>query len=171
MEELSPIQHKMNLRGRRVVDEVARYVGCRPLILDNTLAGRARIRFTIAHELGHLLLGHVDQAPAHTIVTPVLFRKSEAELSPEEQAANIFASRLLAPACVLWGLGAQNAEQIAAVCDISQEAASYRMERLRKLYRRNDEFLQTRGHPCFLQSPLERRVYGQFEAYIQANRL
>ena len=64
----------MNLRGRRVVDGVARYVGGRPLILYNTLAGRARIRFTIAHELGHLLLGPVDQAPAHTIVTPVLLR-------------------------------------------------------------------------------------------------
>ena len=54
-----------------------------------------RVRFTIAHELGHVLLGHLGEGE-HTIYN----REPSPEDAPEEHAANIFASRLLAPACV-----------------------------------------------------------------------
>lgn len=73
----------------------------------------------------------------------------------------MFAARLLAPACVLWGINAQTAEQIATVCNISHEAAKIRAERM--------EVLRKRGK--FLTSPLERQVYKQFENYIENNRL
>lgn len=53
------------------------------------------------------------------------------------------------------------AEQIAAVCNISREAAQIRAERM--------EVLRKRGK--FLTSPLERKVYQQFKNYIQNNRL
>ena len=78
-----------------------------------------------------------------------------------EMEANIFASRLLAPACVLWGCGVKTAEEIQQLCNISRQAAEYRMERMRILYARNK----------FLTSPLERRVYSQFEDYIQKNKI
>ena len=110
-----------------------------------------RQRFTVAHELGHILL-HTES---------VYNREPSANDNPIEHEANVFASRLLAPACVLKGLGVTTAEQIARFCDISITAAQYRLERLNLLYKRNK----------FLISPLERQVYEQFKTYIAANKL
>lgn len=113
-----------------------------------------RQRFTVAHELGHILLGHVGQ---YELVN----REPSAKDNPVEQAANVFASRLLAPACVLWGCGVQSAEDIQRLCYISRQAAEYRMERMRILYARNR----------FLTAPMERAVYRQFREYIETHRL
>lgn len=88
-------------------------------------------------------------------------RRENIVKSADETEADMFAARLLAPACVLWGINAQTAEQIATVCNISREAAKIRAERM--------EVLRKRGK--FLTSPLERQVYQQFESYIQNNRL
>jgi Zn-dependent peptidase ImmA (M78 family) len=112
----------------------------------------ARQRFTVAHELGHILLGHAGK---YELVN----REPSANDNPIEQAANVFASRLLAPACVLWGCGIQMAGQIANMCDISQIAAEFRMARMAKLYARGK----------FLTSPLERAVFAQFESFISEN--
>lgn len=109
-----------------------------------------RQRFTCAHELGHILLGHVGQ---YELVN----REPSRGDNPIEQAANVFAARLLAPACVLWALNARTPEQIAKLCDISHQAASFRAERMDLLYRRNR----------FLTSPLERKVYNQFQDFIR----
>ncbi|MEZ3454296.1 MAG: ImmA/IrrE family metallo-endopeptidase [Oscillospiraceae bacterium] len=114
-----------------------------------------RIRFTIAHELGHYLLGHLGSDITN------LNRGYDSIKPIQETEADIFASRLLAPACVLWGINAQTVEQISEVCGISYAAAKIRAERM--------EVLRKRGK--FLTSPLERKVYQQFENYIQNNRL
>ena len=88
-------------------------------------------------------------------------REPEPGDNPIEQAANVFASRLLAPACVLWGCGVQSAEDIERLCDISRAAADFRWSRMQELYRRQR----------FLSSPLERLVYDQFADYIKGHRL
>ena len=113
-----------------------------------------RKRFTVAHELGHIFLGHPLIAGYHA-------RTTGENLPQTEKAANVFASRFLAPACVLWGLNAHTADEIARFCEISAEAAEIRAKRMAELYKRN----------MFLTSPLERRVYSQFEAFIEQNRL
>ena len=113
-----------------------------------------RQRFTIAHELAHIFLGHKMYSGYYT-------RRENMVKSDDETEADMFAARLLAPACVLWGINAQTAEQIASVCNISHEAAKIRAERM--------EALRKRGK--FLLSPLERQVYQQFESYIKNNRL
>lgn len=118
----------------------------------------ARQRFTVAHELGHILLHHTGD---------LINREPSPADNPKETAANVFASRLLAPACVLWGCGVTNAEQIAQLSDISLPAAQFRMARLMVLYERDARFKQERGHGCFLMHPLERQVYAQFETYIE----
>ena len=121
-----------------------------------------RQRFTVAHELGHILLhnggGVYNREPADSD-------------NPIEREANVFASRLLAHACVLWGLGVTNAGQIAELCNISMQSAKFRMERLNKLYEREKEFRQKYGRSCFLLSPAERAVYEQFREYISKHRL
>lgn len=75
-------------------------------------------RYTIAHEIGHILLG---------------------ENSPED-AAERFAIGILAPACVLHALRVERAEDIAKLCNISITAASHRAERM-KILNKRDKFL------------------------------
>lgn len=69
----------------------------------------ARLRFTLAHELGHRLLGHSDSAPA------------------EDREADCFASHLLCPEPVIARLrerfGTLHAEQLAAACYVSPACA------------------------------------------------
>lgn len=122
-------------------------------IVYNDTEPRQRCRFTVAHELGHILLGHImcDKHYARTFDTsrPTI-----------EQEADVFAARLLAPACVLWGLDIHTAREISELCDISLTAAQVRAERMEILYSRNK----------FLTSPLEKKVYSNFQSYIQQKR-
>ena len=125
--------------------------GARCYVFYNMEQPPGRVRFTIAHELGHVLLGHLGDGE-HTVYN----RESSSEDAPEEHTANVFASRLLAPACVLHALGAVTPEQIAAVCDISIAAARLRAGRM--------GVLEQRGK--YGSSPLERQVLAQFRLYI-----
>ncbi|MGN0517458.1 MAG: ImmA/IrrE family metallo-endopeptidase [Acutalibacteraceae bacterium] len=124
-----------------------------PYIFVNKNCLRPRKRFTIAHELGHLLLGHVGK---YNLVN----REPSPSDNPIEHEANVFASRLLAPACVLWGCHVKTAADIVDLCDISPKAAEFRMKRMEELYKRNK----------FLTSPLERQVYAQFNNFIKYHR-
>ena len=122
------------------------------IILVNQSQQMFRQRFTIMHELGHFLLGHLGDIP---------FSRSEEECRPaEEQAADKFAIDMLSPACVLWGMNIHTPEEISKLCHISYQAACYRAKRMQLLYQRG----------MFLTHPLERRVYAQFLQFIRANR-
>lgn len=112
-----------------------------------------RQRFTVAHEVGHLVLGHV-QARCYTT------HNSEPSHSDcrAEQQANIFAARLLAPACVLHALGITSAEEISRVCYISMQAAQTRAARIAVLDQRDR----------YLSHPLERQLFAQFKDFLSA---
>ena len=123
-----------------------------------TFTSIPRQRFTVAHELGHCLL-HKGNG---------LYNREPSENdNPVEQEANVFASRILAPACVLWGIGVTSAKQISDICNISTQSAEFRWERLQELYDREQQFILKYGKSCFLQSPLERMVYNQFRDFIR----
>lgn len=115
-----------------------------------------RARFTIAHEIGHILLGHeIEAGFGH-------YRKIVEGKPITETQADEFAARLLAPACVLWALDISAADDIAALCGISRKAAEYRAKRMAVLRERN----------MFLTHPLEKKVFAAFEPWInqQKNR-
>lgn len=121
-------------------------------ILVDKYAIPARQRYTVMHELGHFLLGHLGNE---------VLSRSEHECKPsEEQAADKFAIDMLAPACVLWGLHLHTPEEIAQVCNISMQAAIFRAERMKLLYDRNK----------FLSHPLERQVFAQFSTFIKSQQ-
>lgn len=120
-------------------------------IVYNDRCSRQRCRFTIAHELGHIFLGHELKKRGHLTQT---FKTAK---SYAEQEANIFASRLLAPACVIWALNIRTPAQIATICDISHTAAKFRFQRMEILYKRNR----------FLCNPLENVVYKNFNGFIK----
>ena len=131
-------------------DGYSTIIGGRGMIFVSDRCIQTRQRFTAAHELGHILLGHVGK---YQLVN----REPSSKDNPIEQEANVFASRLLAPACVLWALNARTPEEIAALCQISYQAASYRADRLELLYKRN----------MFLSSPMEQEVFRQFLPFIR----
>lgn len=124
-------------------------------IIYNDAESRERARFTIAHELGHILLGH-ELSPDKS----GHFRTASDRREPAETQADEFAARLLAPACVLWGLEAYDPAAIARICEISNQAAGYRAERM--------QVLRTRGK--FLTSPLERQVFEAFKPWIEQKK-
>lgn len=132
-------------------DGLSFFAGDIPIALYNSACRPERIRFTVAHELGHIVLGHISPGSITTVN-----REPNPQDDPKETAANQFAARLLAPACVLWGLGLHTADEIAQICCISKRAAELRAKRMNVLYSRNK----------FLTSPLERRLYRQFLPFL-----
>jgi len=140
--------------GRDGSDGESAIIDGQPLILVGRGKPVSRQRFTAAHELGHILLGHVGEGkPAHRGPSPVD--------AAQEREANVFASRLLAPACVLWGCGAASAGDVMKLCGISRQAAEIRWRRIQEL----------RGRERFFTSPLEREVFRRFADYIEGHKL
>ncbi len=120
-----------------------------------------RRRFALAHELGHIILGHEK-----TAVRPGVraFRSNENAgdliedpLDISDYAADIFAIRLLAPACVLHEMHIDRPGRIAALCGLPPKAAALRGERMELLNARN----------AFFSHPLERQVRDQFLPFIR----
>lgn len=111
-----------------------------------------RCRFTIAHELGHIFLGHL-------MTNTPQYRTFKIQNDTESQA-NVFARDLLSPACVLHELNALSAAEISSLCNISYEAATYRADRMKELEKRNAWYLH----------PLEKEVKEQFNNFIIDNR-
>ena len=111
-----------------------------------------RCRFTVAHELGHIFLGHLlyENKKYRTFIMN----------DDTESEANVFARDLLAPACVLHELGITAAEDISTLCNISLESATYRAERIKELEKRNAWYIH----------PLEIKVKKQFEEFIKSKK-
>lgn len=75
--------------------------GLKSLIAVNSKHVKARQRFTIAHELGHLILDHKrDQVHVDKTFT-IKFRTDARVPDPEETQANFFAAALLMPEAML----------------------------------------------------------------------
>jgi Zn-dependent peptidase ImmA (M78 family) len=123
------------------------------IIYDDAVDSIRRKRFTIAHELGHIFLGH----------PMIIERHVGAFVGVDygvENEANAFASHFLAPACVLWGLGFHSPANISEICRISSSSAAICSERIVELYMRDE----------FLPNPLEQQVFKQFKEFIELNR-
>lgn len=128
-------------RGATITDGNKTYI----LLKPDTIPA---MRYTTAHELGHIVLGH-------TLKNGKIGRTFIMDDEQEYQAER-FAIDILAPACVLWGLNLHTAKDISEVCNISMSAAQRRAERMETLYRRN----------MFLSHPLERQAFQQFKKFI-----
>lgn len=107
-----------------------------------------RQRFTAMHELGHYLLGHLGEQ--------MELSRSDVK-KPQETEADMFAVRVLMPACVLWGLDLHSPAEIARACNVSMQAAERRARRMEELYARN----------MFLSDPLERKAFEQFKDFLK----
>lgn len=122
------------------------------IVYDDTVS-KERIRFTIAHELGHIFLGHPLELGYHARTIDI--KKPEIE-----RQADMFAIRLLVPACVVWGLNLHTVDEIQKEFHVSYAAAKARASRMEILYDRNK----------FLSNGLERQVYENFRKYISSRK-
>lgn len=122
------------------------------IVVDDTASVPSQ-RFTVAHELGHILLGHM-------MIDKIKYR-TFGKRNEEEQAADMFAARLLAPACILHEIGALTTEQIQKTCNISYTAAKIRADRMAELERRNKFYIHS----------LECQVRDQFKDFINSQNL
>ena len=123
-------------------------------IIYNDLNPTVVSRFTIAHELGHIFLGHELTFAKYSHINEVNLKPSA------ERQADMFATRLLCPACVIYGLRLTSPEDIAAVCRVDIDVARTRAKRMRTLYARNR----------FFTDPLEREAFEKFEMFINDKR-
>lgn len=90
----------------------------RKIIVVNDNVPRGRVRFSIAHELGHVILNHSSPALSMPSVTK--------HPTDHEVDANVFAAELLMPKMHLQAYGMLSPEGIAKICDVSLEAAKIR---------------------------------------------
>ena len=108
-------------------------------------------RFTIAHELGHVFLGHPMQRTKYGGVNSF-------ESKPQaEKQADMFATRILSPMCVLHEIGVSSAIEIAQYCRIPVDVAKKRWSRMLVLNERNRYF----------DNKLELEVYAGFEDFVR----
>ena len=121
-------------------------------------------RFSVAHELGHILLAHPTRSLSPG-VRAFESRENQGDLILDPQdlddyAADIFAIRLLAPACVLHEMHVDQSGQIITLCGLPPRAAALRAERMALLNERD----------VFYNHPLERQVRDQFLPFIRSRR-
>jgi len=123
------------------------------IIYDDTQSVEV-CRFTVAHELGHIFLGHVLTHAQYANVQE-FGKKSKAE-----DQADKFAQRLLCPACVLAELDAVTDSDIMNLCKVPMDVAKKRAARLKVLLERNK----------FFTSDLETKVFEKFKPYIEQEK-
>jgi len=130
-----------------------------PYIFYDDQTPMPRQLFTIAHEMGHIFLEHNTE---NKIFKRFLsnWNGEFLEPDPQEAEANIFASRLLAPMCVLKELKITSYMDICRIAGISPTAAQIRYNRYLELLERN----------MFYKSPTEKKVLEKFEQFINSKK-
>lgn len=126
---------KYNLSENEVIHHFGSDEGCtiynpkkqRYLIFYNDLVAYykapVRRRWTLAHELGHILLNHLTISNNTKIFRNNL---SDEEYEWMEIEANRFASLLLANPIILYKLKIKSTNDIMKICKLSEEASNYR---------------------------------------------
>lgn len=118
------------------------------IAVNENSCGERRKRFTVAHELGHCVLGHIGGFTNQIVPSP-----------RNERIADKFAAELLAPIPVLILCGTESAAEIKKICGISDQAAEIRFDELVRTRRKN-----------FLLSDENRRLVDIFADFIARYR-
>lgn len=113
------------------------------IIFYDDLISKESQNFTLAHEIGHIVLKHYLQKVPATM----------------EKEANMFAARLLMPMCVLYECNVKTPEDIQKLCSVSSSAAKYRFSRLQIVKQRNKFYIDK----------TELKVKEQFDRFIKKN--
>lgn len=111
-------------RCEALMDEAAHTLIVRDSVMEDVRAGRERARFTIAHELGHYLLGH--KGMKQRTQSPAAYPTAQDRI--EENEANYFASCFLIPTSLAWDV--VSPQDIAMRYQVSSQVAEIAFERI-----------------------------------------
>ncbi|MBQ8195508.1 MAG: ImmA/IrrE family metallo-endopeptidase [Oscillospiraceae bacterium] len=121
--------------------------------INENACGRLRRHWTIAHELAHILLGHVTKYD--TSVS--LLREKEADR---------LAAELLAPLTVLQFCCVSSVAETERLCRLSRQAAEIRFKELCYERRKGSEVYRMGGVDIFTRSEQDRALLTQFLPFI-----
>lgn len=118
------------LDARTVMDAEGSFI----TVWDDERGTPARRRFTLAHEAGHIALGHFDDAAAREIMSRApVDAKTRARRAEMEREADAFAAELLCPGVLLRQVFYDcDAATVSAAFDISMQCAEARLKAARE---------------------------------------
>lgn len=124
---------------------VVLYDGGRCIVYEEKKRPYGRIRWNLAHELGHVELGHTDECLKFGGIDNVpihIYNKWEIE-------AHFFAAEILSPLPVLHAFKVSEIEDIMKLCGLSRKAAEKRFEFMRDNTFQSDGWDYFTVHQCF----------------------
>lgn len=102
------------------------------IFYNQDVNSKYRIRFTLAHELGHIVLGHITENKVGITV-------SDDKYDAYEKEANYFAKRLLAPLPIIYRLVSElndhriTSFEISNIFQISDQSAYYVVDNMNRI--------------------------------------
>ncbi len=137
------------------------------LLYDESLP-EDELRIAILHEVAHIVSGHCMTENDSFDGRCTTYNKVSGKDSDEvEDAAYYFATKLLAPACVLWALKIRTYKEIEELCSLPRKYARLRADRMEELYKREKHLLAKEGKTCFLRNRHEAAVLENFKPFIE----
>ena len=140
------------LLGRFGPDGMTFPIDGRLTVFYNELNDPGRIRWTLAHELSHILLHY------HPKKRGPLFPSPAGKKAPVEREADQLAKEILGPLVVLHFCGVSSRRELRDLTGFSHEAADYRFAEL-EAFRRQRSAIVSRD---------DLRLFLQFEPFITA---
>ncbi|MGN0144454.1 MAG: ImmA/IrrE family metallo-endopeptidase, partial [Clostridium sp.] len=172
----STVMHKYNLTKEETFEMLTSKDGCtirkreKYVIYYNDIDNEypdGRIRWTIAHELGHIFCKHFDNKKTKISQDDVL---SDKEYSFMEKEADYFASMFLSHSAVLSKINVNNPREIESFCDLSSEASINRFKNLKTWNKYNFTIYSDKIILRNFQNYIEGKIndYKEYVAFIQA---
>jgi len=125
--EPDPAKHKDHLEAFTLLSEKTNVYY---IYYDDRIRNEPRVRWSICHELGHILTGHLAD---YELTTTNFTNISDKQVGALEIEAHMFASELLAPSPIMHIIRNKlTIEQISLLCDISIEAAQKKKWRMQE---------------------------------------
>jgi ribosomal protein S27AE len=101
------------------------------IVYDERIDNPQRIRWTLAHEIGHIVMGHLVEFESTALNRRGLTEREHGVLEVE---AHWFAAELLAPKTIIRRFSFNDSPQgISLICDISKEAAEKRLKDITRM--------------------------------------
>lgn len=133
LKENTGVPDPLELKAKKLDAEtiVKRGSGEYLIVYDDTIGYLPRIRFTLAHEIGHIIMGHFTEFEK----TSLHERLTYAEKTVLEREADSFAAELLAPRTILRRFpGMKNdVAWLKQTCFLSEQAADIRAAELQRI--------------------------------------
>ena len=133
LRDATGVSDPFGLKARKLDAEtnVKRGTGEYLIVYDDTIGYLPRIRFTLAHEIGHIIMGHFTEFEKTSLREGL----THAEKMVLEREADAFAAELLAPRTILRRFPGMKNDPVwlKQTCFLSEQAADIRAQELKRV--------------------------------------